>query len=103
MMYRPISAKRRDVGKQRGVTAEHPADSTSKQFARPQKKHYPVHKRTAENQLLDSSDDDTDLLIQNAEPAAVKNESETVKWNKGKAPSGKLEIQNSGQPAARTN
>ena len=108
MMHRPIRAKRRNGGKEMGVTAQHTADrSTSKQFARSQKSIKYVIQCTNERPntscLILRTMTLTCPPIQNFEPAVVKNESETLKWNRGKAPSGKVDIQNSGQPTVTTN
>ena len=92
-----------------GVTAEHHAhSSTAKQIDKPRKKlkqRHPTrtHERTAEYQLLDSPDCDTDVPLQIAQPAAVKDESGTVKWDTGKASTEKTEKQQPGQPMATTN
>ena len=92
-----------------GVTAEHYADiSTYKQIDKPrnqQKQRNPTynHKRTAKYQLLYTLDAYTDAPFQFAQPAAVMDESDTVKWNTGKLSTEKAELQQSGQPVATTN
>ena len=83
-----------------GVTAEHHADSsTANQIDKLRnklKQRHPTrtHERTIEYQLLHSPDCDTDVPLQIAQPAAVKDKSETVKWDTGKASTEKTKYSN---------
>ena len=86
-----------------GVNADHYANrSTARQVDKPRKQQKQrhrthTHKRTAEYQLLDSLDDETDVPIQNTKPKRNR------QLGTGKAFTDNAEIKQSDQPMATTN